>query len=293
MSEVEADKQHYQSRRWLELKGDILDPPAYSEAMHERLRGASIERVLEAGAGTGVFTERLLRLLEPRRLVGFDYDESLVADAVARFADDPRVRVIQQDLYHIADPEIKAGGFDLVAGQALLEHTATAEALPILAGLTRPGGWLYFPMNYDSPLMFEPAFDQQLDDRILANFEYVLDHQDYGGRICGDSRCGRHLWQSCRAAGLTPVEFTSADWVLWPRNGRYSGRELETLEFLIAIVADENLKPIIPADRAIDRRTIETWRQHRLAQARDHELAFICRQNSILAQRPSALSNAE
>ncbi len=284
------DEAFYRRVEWLELKAKVLDAPAYNTSMHERIHREKCLRILEAGAGSGAFTSLVLRELAPAdcRLVGFDYDEDLVQYAAKAYADDTRVRMCRQDIYALDDEEILRGCFDLVVGQAFLEHTDLLAALEILADLVRPGGLLYFPMNYDTPSILEPgSADEQVDHGILLSFDrYAIEGQRYGGRLCGDSRCGRHLWHAVRKVGLIPLVLANSDWLLYPRHGGYCKDEKTTLAILIDIFADANLKERIPEGERLSVSVVEDWRSERRQQLENNELLFICRQNTILAQRP-------
>lgn len=279
----------YQKVLWLELKAKILDAPAYNQTIHSRIQRENCLRILEAGSGSGAFTSMLLELAPADcRLVGFDYDEDLVQYATEAFANDSRVRMFRQDLYAIDDDEILRGNFDLVAGQALLEHTDLIGALEILAGLVRPGGMIYFPMNYDSPSILEPGWpDEHVDQSIFNCFDrYAIEGQKYGNRKCGDSRCGRHLWHACRRVGLIPLNLANSDWLLYPKCEGYSEDEKRTLELLIDFFAEASLDQRIPEGERLSASVVEEWRRGRRQQIDNNELLFICRQNTILAQRP-------
>lgn len=284
------DEAFYRQVLWLELKARVLDAPAYDTSMHTRIQREKCSRILEAGAGSGAFTSLLLREFASAdcRLVGFDYDEELVQYAAKAYVDDSRVRMCRQDIYAIEDDEILRGSFDLVAAQAFLEHTDLIAAIEILADLVRPGGLLYFPMNYDTPSILEPGYvDEQVDSSIFRNFDrYAIEGQRYGGRQCGDSRCGRHLWHACRQVGLVPLALANSDWLLYPQHEGYGEDEKKTLAMLIDIFADASLDKRIPEAERLTVSIVEAWRSERRRQLDDNELLFICRQNTILAQRP-------
>lgn len=290
-TDEDQQRKFYQQIQWLDLKATILDEPAYSSSIHDHLRGAGIRTVLEAGMGTGLFTEKLTHLLNPNKLIGFDIDDNLVARAAERFGGRPQVRAIQQDLYRITDEEISAGGFDLIAGQALLEHTDLPVALAKLRDLTKPGGLLYFPMNYDSPWILEPRLDS--DDRILDIFNrHGIENQQFGDYRCGDSCCGRHLWHACQSAELNVLEIANSDWILYPRGGGYDIDQIEILNILIGFFSDPDLHRLAFDRDGRDERELDEWQSElrrwsevRRRQAANHQLVFICRQNSVLAQR--------
>jgi acyl transferase domain-containing protein/NADPH:quinone reductase-like Zn-dependent oxidoreductase/acyl carrier protein len=101
-------------------------------------------RVLELGAGTGGFTQRLLQLLPEERfdLALVDCNGDAVASLRARFGANLDVRTIQADFTVPAaeQTELAANGFDLIVGAYALQDCADrAGALDALGTYAAPG----------------------------------------------------------------------------------------------------------------------------------------------------------
>ena len=278
-------KAFYRKIRWLELKAKILDEPAYSRIIHRELSGRAFKRVLECGTGTGKFIGKLEEFVTFDSLVAFDIDPDLVAEARKVFGSSKDMTFHVQDLYHL-DPDIISGGFDLIAGQAFLEHTDPHEAVTILKRMLNPGGFMYFAHNYMSPTLFEPCFDKRLDEKIVENFdEYSIENQDFNGKICGDSKCGRRIFHVLHDAGLEIMHFASTDWLLSPLK-RYTEDEKEILRIIIDFFYEANRGPSVPRPKRVDPKTLDAWKADRYDQIERNRLIFICPQTSILARAP-------
>jgi len=108
------------------------------------------ERILELGAGSGLWTEHLTAVLRgenPITAVVFNADlaEQIRARAL------PNVGVAE-----ISDlASLPAGSFDYVVGTAILCHTEHAQNLQAIYRLLKPGGQLFFfEANYWNPQVF-------------------------------------------------------------------------------------------------------------------------------------------
>ena len=108
------------------------------------------ERILELGAGSGLWTEHLTTVLRgenPITAVVFNAD----------LADEIRARALPNvEVSHISDlAALPAGSFDYVVGTAILCHTEHAQNLQAIYRLLKPGGQLFFfEANYWNPQVF-------------------------------------------------------------------------------------------------------------------------------------------
>ena len=112
--------------------------PAYPPRVFDVLAHCGLgagARVLEIGAGSGQATRELLR--RGAHVVAIEPGTNL-ATALSRI-DSPRLTVIQSDLERATVPD---GPYDLAVAATSFHWLDLEVALPRLAGLLRPGGWL-------------------------------------------------------------------------------------------------------------------------------------------------------
>jgi SAM-dependent methyltransferase len=110
--------------------------------MFEQFAWAARGMAVEVGAGVGTFSERLLDagvesllLIEP---------EEACADVLAdRFGEDPRVRLVREQLPDANSLLEQPQSFDFVLCQNVLEHVRDdGRAARVMASVLRPGGRL-------------------------------------------------------------------------------------------------------------------------------------------------------
>lgn len=106
------------------------------------------ERILELGAGSGLWTEHLTQVLRGENpITAVTFDESLTDAARARWL--PSVSVVRVTDFNA---DLEAGSFDYVVGTGILCHNRFAENLAALHRLLRPGGQLlFFEANFWNP----------------------------------------------------------------------------------------------------------------------------------------------
>jgi trans-aconitate methyltransferase len=265
-----------------------LDKPSYSKAIHAKLTRRKFKRILDCGTGAGDFVKILDQWMDFESIVGFDRNPDLIEKAKNAFAQSQKD--ISFHVHNIYDREgrDKFKDFDLVTGQAFLEHTDMDVSVPILKQFSKPGGWLYFPHNYTSPTMFEPVFDNAVDRAIVTNFDrFSIENQYFEGRVCGDSQCGAKLFNVFKKHGFEVVLFDTTDWLLYPKGKKgYGDEEREVLEMLVDFFYEANKEPRIPQSRRIQPLILEEWKKTRLQQIDDNLLVYICPHTSILARTP-------
>src|SRR5262245_12346175 len=99
------------------------------------------ERVLEIGAGTGLFSRAMAERLPRGSLVGIELDERQLAAARSSTSGLPNVELRRGDVFAPPLDEQEWGCFDLVHARFLLEHlTRPEEALRVMVRAVRPGG---------------------------------------------------------------------------------------------------------------------------------------------------------
>jgi len=293
------ENKFYQQIRWLELKSKILDDPAYSQRIHDRLKKRKyFDSVLDCGTGTGLFAVKLSQMIEFKQLLGFDINENLV-----KFAKEhtwahipgnirPNVQFVLHDLFS-EHKLFKENQFDLITGQAFLEHTTINESIEILSKSCKEQAWMYFPHNYSGLAVFEPAYDPVVERQILENFNiYNIETQKYGDRLCGDSQCGQKLPYLFAKHGFQVLDFSTTDWVLTAK-GRFNREEKEILNFIIDIFYDVNDpgQQTIPVSRRLSQETLKEWKSFHKNNIEANKLTFIGLQTSILVENKKKMED--
>ena len=152
------------------------------------------ERILELGAGSGLWTEHLSTALRGQNpITGAVFNEALIQPSKNR---QPNV-----DFVHVTDiaRDLPAGSFDYVVGTVILCHDLYPQTLAALHRLLKPGGHLlFFEANYWNPQV------------LLKNVIRPV------GRWAGDARChvGMRKYELMKRAshqGFTNVEIIPYD----------------------------------------------------------------------------------
>jgi len=135
----------------LELMNGILNERCLAEL---DLRGG--ERVLEMGAGTGVFSSDLLRVLGASgTLVAIERDDEQVRAARERLAG--RADLRSGDVGNPPLSESEWGSFDLVHARFLLEHLPDPQgAVDVMVRAARAGGRIALVDDDHSLMRFAP-----------------------------------------------------------------------------------------------------------------------------------------
>lgn len=275
----------YQEARWLYLKLNLLDIPAFSSTIHQKLsRKKKFHKVLDCGTGIGNFISVMEKLIEFDKLVAFDVNSDLIEKAIVNFKENNKIKFLVHNLYD-TEKLLISNDFDLVIGLAFLEHTFLDEAIPILKRFCKSNGYMYFAHNYMSPTIFQPTFDDVIDRRIVTNFDgFSIENQIYKEKRAGDSRCGAKLFSKFCEHGLDIIHFECTDWLLYPKPGGYSKEEAEILRMLVNFFYQANKNPLIPLSLRVGDKILDEWKFTRLSQIEENKLVFICPQTSILVK---------
>lgn len=276
---------------------------ALAARLAARTGGAPL-RVLEIGAGTGTMIARMAEggLLDNAHVHALDAEEENIRAARAGLAQWGRARgcVVEDtagglrlsaegfaleitleagDLFAFLPQHEGQPAWDLVVANAFLDLVDIPALLPRLRGLARPGGLFYFSINFDGVTALEPQVDARLDEEIMRLYHRSMDERITGGRLSGDSRAGRHLFQHLREAGYGILEAGSSDWLVWARGGVYPADEAYFLHCILHFF-EHTLRgcPEIPAA------SLNTWLEARREQIRRGELVYMAHQLDFLAQ---------
>jgi SAM-dependent methyltransferase len=264
-------------------------------------------RVLEVGAGTGAMFERMLDwgLLKYADYTALDLqaENTLGArQALPRWASrqgypcrtspDGRLvfsgeglRVSLQleaiDIHEFIARGQNQMGWDLLVAHAFLDLLDIPAVLPPLLSLCRPGGLLYFTINFDGLTLLEPVIDPAFDALIEDLYHRTMDERIVDGRPSGDSRLGRHLFSYLRDAGAEIIAAGASDWVVFPFSHGYPQDEAYFLHFII-----HTIHQALAGRPELDAPQFERWILERHAQIERGELVYIAHQLDFLGRLP-------
>ena len=129
--------------------------------LHERIEQGDLEspHLLEIGAGTGMFVQRLVGEITPaENIMTIEY-----SDAGSRQIEEMGIASLQSDVRDLS--EEYDGRFDVICMYQVLEHMDRLEELfDRLYRLTRPGGYLFVAVPNDRMLTYYEEQDAWLDN---------------------------------------------------------------------------------------------------------------------------------
>lgn len=302
------------SPRYLAAKKNI-DDRALNRYVWETLRRALPQatgrapqkkqtKIVEIGAGIGTMVTRVVDwglLTGPVTYVVTDpvAEHLLAANAyLARWAEQRGHRLSWHDPHHgllrTAGAEVSlvlvvAGAEELAAGVAGPElfHLLFAHAvldlidfpvlLPRLLMRLEENGLAYLTCNFDGETVFLPEWNGPEEKEILRRY-----HGSMEARLRGASRTGRRLLTFLQGPGLALLAAGSSDWLVHPRNGRYTEGDAFFLHSLIATVEQElaGKKQNRPAPPGLT-----AWAALRHDQVKAGELSLLARHLDFLAGR--------
>jgi SAM-dependent methyltransferase len=305
--------EHYRLVRYLEAKKGIDDRAlnqAVWQRMAELLRKLQETRsvtILEVGCGIGTMIERMLEqgLLTKAVYTAIDLNPEYVAEAKARLrgyasrqgcetreeaggtlvlerpGQEIVVNLMASDLFDIAGRDRSNRVYDLILAHAFLDLVDLDAALRKILSLIRPGGLLYFSLNFDGATIFEPRIHPALDRQIEELYHQTMDLRQTGSVPSRMSRTGRRLLVSLTQAGATVVSAGSSDWVIHPRSAGYSPDEAYFLHFIIDMI-----RGALNGEPDLDQNSLGEWIAERHRQVEKGVLVYIAHQIDVLAQVP-------
>jgi len=249
------------------------------EAMIDRLRAVR-PRVVELGGGIGTMVERAAAdgRLRPASWTLLDAQPRLVAEARRRLGSRETFPVS----FVVEDIETFCAGsrrrYDLVIAHAVLDLLDLPRILGAIHGLAAGGGRFLFTLNFDGLTAWEPEVDAELDARIVSLYHRTMDERLTDGKPSGDSRSGRHLLTLLPRLGYRIEEAGASDWIVFPREGRYSRAERTLLESVLAFVEES-----LSGRSEISGGELGRWLRKRRAQLAEGTLVFLAHQLDVLA----------
>jgi SAM-dependent methyltransferase len=188
-------------------------------------------RALELGCGTGVFLEKVARC--GATLHGLDLSEDLLAQARARMAGAPNVRLDRGNAEAMPYPD---GEFDAVYGSSVLHHLDLDAALRELHRVLKPGGRLVFA---------EPNL---LNPQVVYMFKYGPAKERFGVSEDEMAFTRFRARRALASAGFSAIEIAPFDFlhpktpVAWLDHVAALGRTLERLPLVREIAGSMLLR---------------------------------------------------
>lgn len=165
------------------------------EVMLELLDGRRVGRVLDLGTGDGLTLGLVLRAFPAATGVAIDFNAEMLRRARARFADEPRVEIIEHDL---DDPLPDLGTFDAIVSSFAIHHCSPRRQRRLYAEVfdrLTPGGVFCNLEHVDSPT-------PELHREFLAAIGVKPEDDDPSNQLVGAERQLRWL----RTIGFEQVE---------------------------------------------------------------------------------------
>jgi SAM-dependent methyltransferase len=263
-------------------------------------------KILEVGAGTGTMVTRILErgLIDrayytaldatpeniefARRNVpawaevaGFEVETTpgseiqIQRDGVHFFLD-----LIAEDLYRFLPVAGNTESWDLLIAHAFLDLVDLDRALPLLLNAVRPGGLVYFTINFDRLTLFEPVTDPIFEAELMAAYHQTMDERIIAGNRSGDSRTGRRLFEALERYQVDVLAAGSSDWVVFPGPDGYPGDEAYFLHFII-----ETVHGALAGHPAVDPEPLADWVARRHEQVDNQALRLIVHQLDYLGRK--------
>lgn len=241
--------------------------------------------ILEVGAGGGAMIARLAgREVASGRYTAVDADPANIATIRRRFAAGAlpvELEVLTTDVYAFADQMRGRRQWDVLVAHAFLDLVDAPRLLPELFALLRPGGYFYFPINFDGLTALQPPVDPEFDEQVIAAYHRTMDERRHEEQPTGGSRAGRELLTHIPAAGGEIIAAGASDWVVWPRGGAYPADEAYFLHHMLHFF-ESSL-----ADRPeLDTARLQAWLGRRRAQIDAGELVLIVHQIDVFGRVP-------
>lgn len=291
-----------------------VDDRALNRLVWERLKQMLADEhadqaasVLEIGTGIGTMIERIMEweLLPAAKITALDSSYTNIAQANRRlrsWANDQGFEIGQEtndrliftktgahfniqlntvDFFAFQSDQI-GPLWDLVVAHAFLDLVDLSSAIGHIFSLLKPGGLFYFTLNFDGLSIFEPAIDPLFDSLVLDLYHESMDQRIVKGSPSGDSKTGRHLFETLHSYGGEIAEVGASDWVIYPQKGKYVHAEAYFLHFTITTIEKQ-----LSHSSALDQDIFATWIAKRRAQIEQHELVYIAHQLDFVGRTPA------
>jgi len=263
--------------------------------------------VFEAGCGIGSMVERMLGwgALTKAAYTALDLEPEYIAEAVRRLVingntagmkvhkKSENVLVLKNhkqhmmirfkvgDIIEFASNNASLREYHLILANAFLDLIDIYSSLPPILSRVRPGGLVYFTLNFDGVTSMEPTIESDLDRQVIALYHETMDHRLVLGKPSGDSKTGRHLLPFLQKSGLNILDAGSSDWVVFPTNGSYKDDDAYFLHFIV-----DTIYRAIEFHPEINPGQLHMWRDSRHRQVEHGELFYVAHQLDVLAQMP-------
>jgi len=264
-------------------------------------------QVLEAGCGIGSMIERMLAwgALTRASYTAVDLEPEYIAEAVGRLVkygnetstevhkktgnvlvlqnhvQNIRIKFKFGDVIEFSRNNSSSREYHLIIAHAFLDLIDIHSSLPPILSLGRPGGLLYFTLNFDGVTSLEPAIDPDIDRQIIALYHATMDHRLVTGKPSGDSQTGRHLLPFLQKYGLKILDAGASDWIVFPTNGSYQNDDAYLLHFII-----DTIYRAMKFQPEINPGQLRLWTDARHGQIEHGELFYVAHQLDVLAQTP-------
>lgn len=274
---------------WLTLKEDILDPPAQEleqilPLISERAAKASAElTVLDVASGQGRFTKELHEAAGRARVITVDNYLPYMRIADQKYGDTGQI----QCMGNLYDLPFRDGTFDVVATRSTMDIMDGPRMFREMVRVTKPGGWVYVSLVYDSTYKFAPGPDPDLEVAIQRAYNrYAIEYgMSYGIGAVNGSRGGRFLPLYAWDNGLSIVKLVASDWFIYPRP-TFTDEERAVLVLQLDMIYKACLRADDP-DYLIDSDRLEKWYQTVKNDIVANRTTYTSRQFSLLAEKPS------
>jgi SAM-dependent methyltransferase len=302
----------YSFERYLSAKKSVDDRALNRhvwERMARSLPSGRPLQVLEVGAGIGTMVERMLDwgALHAADYTAIDSVTENIAAARGRLAcwgsqqglrvSQPMpdslllekagvqlsVQLLAVDLFDFIRKRTASRQWDLLVAHAFLDLMDIPTTLPQLASLVRPGGLLYFTINFDGATILQPEIDPDFDARVESCYHRSMDERLTAGNPSGDSRSGRHLFENLRRQRLNLLDAGASDWVVFAGEQGYPHDEAYFLHFIL-----NTIQQALQFHPDLDPARFSAWIAERHAQVERGELVYIAHQLDLLAQAPKS-----
>ena len=170
-------------------------------------------------------------------------------------------------------------GWDVLIANAFLDLVDISATLPQLLALLKPEGLFYFTITFDGATILQPEIDPALDAKIEALYHETMDQRMIGGKLSGDSRAGRHLFNHLRSSGTDVVAAGSSDWGVFAGPKGYPGDEEFFMHFIVHTIGTA-----LQGHPELETEKFEEWVETRHRQIEDRSLVYLAHQLDFLGR---------